>query len=211
MSRFSRALAAFTFATASLTAIPVVHAQGEDTPVPPRAGQDDTRRYVAVTVNPLGLAMQRYGANLEVSPFPHHVLIGSLYSQAVPLWLVKTISGRDEVRAGGTLLGGELGYRLYSGRSGADGLFVGPSFVSMPLAYARVANDLRSADVIEFSAMGAAIDIGAQTVTSSGFTIGGGIGVMYLSYDLPNDNRRLPLTIEPHVLPRLLLAAGWSF
>jgi hypothetical protein len=211
MLPFSRAIAACALVAASFGALPVAHAQDEDKSVPPRQSQDDTRRFVAVTLNPLALAVQRYGANVEVSPVPHHVLIGSLYSQSIPLWLVKSVSGRDEVHGGGASLGGELGYRLYSGRSGADGLFVGPSFVSMPLAYPRLASDLASADLVRFNALGAAFDIGVQKVTSSGFTIGGGVGVMYLSYDLPNDSRRLPLTIEPHVLPRLLLAAGWSF
>jgi hypothetical protein len=211
LSRISRAFALSAFVTASLAGIPRANAQDDDKSVSPRQGQDDTRRFVAVTINPLGLAVERYGANVEVSPFPHHVLIGSLYSQGIPMWLVRSVSGRDEVHAAGASLGGELGYRLYSGRSGADGLFVGPSFVSMPLAYPRLANDLASADLVRFNSVGAAFDIGVQKVTSSGFTIGGGVGVMYLSYDLPSDNRRLPLTIEPHVLPRLLLAAGWSF
>lgn len=167
---------------------------------------------MTVTVNPLGLAIQRYGANVEVSPLPHHAIIGSLYSQSIPLWLIKDVSGRDEInRNGGASLGGELGYRLYSGRRGADGLFVGASFVSMPLAYPRLAADLASADLVRFSALGAAFDIGLQKITSSGFTIGGGVGVMYLDYQVPDDYRRIPLTIEPHVLPRLLLTAGWSF
>ena len=81
----------------------------------------------------------------------------------------------------------------------------------MPLAYPRIARDLQSADLVRFNAIGAAFDIGVQTVTSSGFTIGGGVGVMYLAYDAAEDFRRIPIGIEPHVLPRLLLAAGWSF
>jgi hypothetical protein len=28
---------------------------------------------------------------------------------------------------------------------------------------------------------------------------------------VPNDLRRLPIAFEPHVLPRLLLAAGYAF
>jgi hypothetical protein len=212
MRRFSHLLGSCALLASLFGAVSRADAQEEDRSISPRQGHDDTRRYVTVTVNPLGLALARYGGNIEVSPFPHHAFAASLYAQSVPMWLARAFSVRDEINdTGGATLGGELGYRLYSGRSGADGLFVGPSFVSMPLAYPRLASDLRSADLVRFSAMGAALDIGFQKVTSSGFTVGGGIGVMYLSYDLPADNRRLPIGIEPHVLPRLLLAAGWSF
>jgi len=211
MSQFYREIGAAVLVLTSLSGLSAARAQGDDRPHPPRESQDDTRRPIAVTINPLGLVYDRYGGNVEASPIPHHVFTGSLYTQSVPLWLVKSISGRDEIHdAGGTSLGGELGYRLYSGSIGADGLFAGGSFVSMPLMYPRIDADFRSADLVRFNALGAAFDIGVQKVTGSGFTIGGGVGVMYLAYDMPQDFRRLPIGIEPHVLPRLLLAAGWS-
>ena len=211
MRRFSRVNGVCALLGASFIGISRANAQEEDRTQSPRKGQDDTRRYVTVTVNPLGLALARYGGNVEASPFPHHTLVASLYSQSVPMWLARAFASRDELHdTGGATLGGELGYRLYSGRNGSDGLFVGPSFVSMPLAYPRLASDLRSADLVRFSAPGAALDVGFQKITSSGFTIGGGIGVMYLAYEMPNDVRRIPIGFEPHVVPRLLLAAGWS-
>jgi hypothetical protein len=212
MLQFSRVIGALAAVFVSVTGVSAAHAQDEDRPHPPRESQDDTRLPITVTVNPLGLAIQRYGANVEVSPLPHHVFTGSLYAQSIPLGLVKALSGREQINeAGGSSLGGELGYRLYTGSIGADGLFVGGSFVSMPLAYPRLDANLRSADLVRFNAPGAALDVGVQKVTESGFTIGGGVGVTYLSYTMPVDSRRLPLGIEPHVLPRLLLAAGWSF
>ena len=165
-----------------------------------------------MTLNPLGLAVQRYGANLEVVPLPHHAFVGTAFLQSVPLAIVKSLSGYDQITdSGKPSVGGELGYRLYSGKRGADGLFAGASFVMMPLAYPRIAADFRSAELVHYTAPGGALDIGAQAVTSSGFTVGGGIGAMYLGYTLPSDPRRIPLPIEPHLLPRLLLAAGWSF
>ena len=212
MSLSPRLMASWVLVAASLGGLRLARAQDEDRPHPPREALGDTRMPVTVTVNPLGLAIQRYGANLEVVPVPHHALVGSLYSQSIPTWIIKDVSGRNEInQPGGASLGGELGYRLYSGRVGADGLFVGGSFVSMPLAYPRLASDLASADLVRFSALGAALDVGLQKVTRSGFTVGGGVGVMYLDYQVPNDNRRIPINIEPHVLPRLLLTAGWSF
>lgn len=212
MLSFSRVLGSCALLAAFFGCAPRAEAQDEDHTQSPRQRNDDTRRFVTVTVNPLGLALARYGGNVEVSPFPHHTITASLFSQSVPMWLARVFAVRDEIHdTGGATLGGELGYRLYSGRSGSDGLFVGPSFVSMPLAYARLANDLRSADLVRFSALGAALDLGVQKMTSSGFTLGVGVGVMYLAYEMPNDVRRLPLGVEPHVLPRLLLTAGWSF
>lgn len=212
MYRFSRVICATALVSSLVAATSAARAQDEDRPHPPRESQDDTRRPIAVTINPLGLAFERYGANVEASPLPHHVITGSLYTQSVPMWLVRKVAGGYDVHDNnGASLGGEIGYRLYSGRIGADGAFVGGSFVSMPLAYARLGTDLRSADLVRFNAVGGALDIGVQKVTDSGFTIGGGVGVTYLSYAMPVDSRRLPLGIEPHVLPRLLLAAGWSF
>ncbi len=179
---------------------------------PPRDGQDDTRRPVAVTLNLLAVAMDRYGANLELSPAPHHAVAGSAYYQSLPIWAVRAIAGQDAIKdRGATSFGGELGYRYYTGRRGADGFFVGGSFVAMPLAYPRVSTDFRSIELRHFIATGAALDIGVQKVFGSGFTLGGGAGVMYLGYDVPSDNRRVLSGFEPHVLPRLLLMAGWSF
>lgn len=212
MPPLPRLFACWVLVAASLSGLPLARAQDDDRRHPPRQGEDDTLKPVTVTLNPLGLAIDRYGANVEVVPVPHHAFVGSLYSQSIPLWLIKQISGHDAInKQRGASLGGELGYRLYTGKIGADGVFVGASFVSMPLAYPRLASDLASADLVRFSALGAALDIGVQKVTASGFTIGGGIGVMYLDYTMPKDWRRISLTMEPHVLPRLLLTAGWSF
>jgi hypothetical protein len=177
-----------------------------------RAGQEDTgRRPVALTFNPLGLVIQRYGGNVEYSFAPHHVVAGTLYVQSVPVEMVRPFASGVEIRDPSTSpgFGGELGYRLYSGRKGAHGLFVGGSLVAMPVAYPRLGRDF----VVELErvyGMGGAIDVGAQGITSFGLTIGGGIGASFLAYDMPDDPRRLPFTI-PTVLPRLLLQTGYAF
>ena len=120
MYRFSRIVLAAAVLSAVVTATSAARAQDEDRPHPPRESQDDTRRPIAVTINPLGLALERYGANVEASPLPHHVIIGSLYTQAVPMWLVRKFAGQYTVHDNdGASLGGELGYRLYSGSLGA--------------------------------------------------------------------------------------------
>lgn len=111
--------------------------------------------------------------------------------------------------------GGELGYRLYTGSDGPTGLFVGPSFVAMPLAAPRLTADYRT-EVVSFMAYGAALDVGVQAVVGPGFTLGGGVGVMALAYDTPASATPpagidLPSFPAPHVLPRLLVNVGWAF
>jgi hypothetical protein len=85
----------------------------------------------------------------------------------------------------------------------------------MPLAAPRLTSDYR-AEVISFMAYGAALDVGVQAVVGGGFTIGGGVGVAALAYSrpvsaTPPPGIELPSYPEPHVLPRLLFAAGWAF
>jgi hypothetical protein len=85
----------------------------------------------------------------------------------------------------------------------------------MPFAYPHVGSDLR-ADIVAFETFGAAFDVGAQAVLGGGLTIGGGIGVEYLAYQppasiAPPPGVTAPTYPEPHVLPRVLLAAGWAF
>jgi hypothetical protein len=173
--------------------------------------QDDTRRPVALTLNPLGFVIQRYGGNLEYSFAPHHVIAGTGYVQTVPVEMVRPFARGVEIRDRATApsFGGELGYRLYSGRRGADGLFIGGSFVAMPVAYPRLGRD-RAVELERIYGVGGAVDIGAQTVTSWGLTIGGGLGASFLAYGMPNDPSRLPFAM-PNVLPRLLLQTGYSF
>jgi hypothetical protein len=121
----------------------------------------------------------------------------------------------DVSRGADSRVGGELGYRFYTGRNGADGFFAGVSGVAMPFVYPRVTPDLKS-QVVSFNAYGAALDLGFQAIVGSGFTIGGGIGVMAIAYSPPASVKpppgvQAPSYPEPHVLPRLLFAAGWSF
>ena len=193
----------------------------------PRAAEEDraaeaeapSRRPVALTVNPLAFAIQRYGGNVELVPIPHHAVVISAYVQSVPVTLTRRIArtvigpvvDKAQIRDGVSASpGGEIGYRLYSGSRGASGVFVGASFDVTPLAYARLVDG----GVIELSplyAVGGSLDVGAQLVTSFGLTVGGGLGVMALAYSLPSEKERLPMDFAPHILPRVLFATGWSF
>lgn len=192
----------------------VISNEANEAPLPPPDGVVQKR--IAITLNPLPMAVGRFGGNVEVLVATHHAVGGSVYVQTFPTWLVKVALPSTNIGGGpAPLFGGELGYRYYTGRGTASGFFVGPSFVAMPLAYPRVTENL-DAQLASFHAYGGAVDFGGQLVTSSGFTIGGGLGVMALAYTPPASVAPPPGTTvpdfpEPHVLPRLLFSAGWAF
>jgi hypothetical protein len=173
-------------------------------------------RPVTLTLNPAPMALGRYGGNLEIVPLPHHAIVLSGYMQTFPAWMLRRLLPSNvEVGAPPSRPGGEIGYRFYTGARGASGLFLGPSAVAMPIVYPHLGPDLKG-DVASFYAYGGAFDIGLQAITDAGFTIGGGLGVMYLAYTppasvTPPPGVSAPSFIEPHILPRALIAAGWSF
>ena len=185
-----------------------------DTATPPPSV---TGRRVTVSLNPVPMALGRFGANAELLVAPHHALVLSGYLQSFPSWLVRRFAPSNvDVGAGpASRPGGEIGYRFYTGGKEATGLFIGTSALAMPLAYPRITPNLRG-DVVSFEGYGGALDIGFQMITDAGFTIGGGLGVMYVAYTPPASvtppaGISVPSLAEPHVLPRLLFAAGWAF
>lgn len=179
----------------------------------PAENGGEGRRSVALTINPLPLVAGRYGANLDVLPVAHHAITTTVFLQTFPMGLVRQFVPNGIVLTDPpSRVGGELGYRLYTSGRSASGFFMGPSLLLMPIAYPRATD--AGLEVTSFHAFGAALDVGVQAVTSGGFTIGGGVGVMGLAYSLPRSNVggvEIPTVPTPHVLPRLLLATGWSF
>lgn len=172
---------------------------------------------VTIGVNPLPMIAGRFGGNLEVMLARHHAIVGGAYYQMFSPAMLKVImpSEVNVDKGAKSQFGGEVGYRFYSGHEGANGFFAGVSGVVMPLAYPKV-NELYESSVESFHAYGGAIDVGLQAIVGPGFTVGGGIGVMYLAWNPPASVKPPPGVAapdypEPHVLPRLLLTAGWSF
>jgi hypothetical protein len=185
-----------------------------ESPAPPQDASVTPRR-VTLTLNPLALVVGRYGANVELLIAPHHAIAASAYVQTFPRAMTKMLLPSAKGDGPPPTLGGELGYRFYTGRDGPSGLFVGPSLVAMPIVYPQVDDSLEPA-LVPVAALGGAIDVGAQAVLGSGFTIGGGVGAMALAYTPPPSVKPppgadVPSYPEPHVLPRLLVMAGWSF
>jgi hypothetical protein len=194
--------------------VPKLELTNKDKVLVPRA---DAPRRLSIELNPLSIAGGRYGLNVEVAPFVHHVLVGSAYYQTFQPYVLERIMPKavDSSHGAPAKVGGEVGYRFYSGRRGANGFFIGASGVLMPLVLPRVTPELK-AEPASFYAYGGALDVGIQGITDSGFTIGAGVGAMYLAYNAP-ESAKLPANVppvkslEPHFLPRVLLAAGWSF
>ena len=196
-------------------ALTLVPAPAPDANHVPSTGSAVEHR-ATLTLNPLALAIGRYGANAEYLFARHHAVTASGYLQTFPQAILKRLLPDIPLGDGPqSRLGGEVGYRLYSGTDGPTGVFVGPSLVAMPLAAPRLASDYRP-EVVSFMAYGGSLDVGVQAVVGPGFTVGGGVGVMALAYSppasaTPPTGLELPSYPEPHVLPRLLFAAGWAF
>jgi hypothetical protein len=160
-------------------------------------------RPLALTVNPLTLLFGRVGANVEVLPAEHHGIMLNPYFSNVSL---ETAETKTEFFS----WGGELGYHFYTGKKGANGFFIGPSFVfTRTHANAECVNVGCSVDPeVEFTTYGAALDLGAQHVFDNGITLGGGGGLMYLKSSAEAEGDTV-LQFEG-VLPRVLFTVGYS-
>src|SRR5690606_19062202 len=85
-------VASSVFATSGAPAASEGRERAED------ARQEGTRCPVALTVNPLGFLIQRYGGNVEWSFAPHHAITTSAYVQSVPVEMVRPFAGEIEIR-----------------------------------------------------------------------------------------------------------------
>ncbi len=170
---------------------------------------DDELKSVTLTANPLSLILTRIGANVEYLPVRHHAFVLNPYFQHAS---VEAGSGSAKSETTYTTFGGELGYRFYTGSRGANGFFVGPSVFVQNTNASSTATAGTSTAHGESSTFvyGAILDLGGQHVAKSGFTIGGGVGVMYLV--AANAPTATSSTIKfEGVLPRFLFTVGYSF
>jgi hypothetical protein len=169
---------------------------------------DAPGRYVPFSVefNPLGLMVGgRLSFNAEWAPVTHHALIGSTY----------IIHTSNDVAVTGDLtesqtftgVGGELGYRYYTGRRGMNGVFIGPSLIGGAFNAGLPRGNQA------FTNAGLAVDVGAQQIFADHIVVGGGVGVEYITvshdfHDLPTGPSAIATT---GLKPRLLLSAGYGF
>jgi Protein of unknown function (DUF3575) len=177
-------------------------------------GQDVTRaldqpgKYnaVAISWNPLGLIVGgRVSLNVEWAPITHHVIIASPHF-ANPSQVVSS-SPTIQYTNRFTGMGGELGYRYYTGHQGMNGIFVGPSLIGGVYEAALVGEQTR------FSNLGVALDAGIQKVFVDHLALGVGAGIEYLFVTRNYGDLALgPSTIATTGLkPRLLAQAGYAF
>lgn len=159
------------------------------------------RRWLTIAYNPFTLQASRYGANVEVLVASHHVLAGTLY------W-ASTVTNEDSFNNRFRGIGGELGYRYYTGHDGPRGAFIGPSF----LLGAFDAVPARGATT-SFENYGVALDVGYQALVADRWVVGVGGGLQYSRPSTTFPQQELPASIyaNPGVRPRLLLALGVAF
>ena len=153
---------------------------------------------VTLTVNPLSLLLTRIGANVEWLPAKHHAIELNPFG-----WFTST--GDGAAKTDYTSFGGELQYKFYSGKNGANGFFVGPFVTYINLKVKTAGAETTT------SSYGAGLDVGAQHIFDSGFTIGGGFGFMYLNASTDSRLESSSTVKFKGTIPRLLFTVGWSF
>lgn len=162
---------------------------------------EDDLKHFALTINPLSLILTRVGVNFEYMFAKHHGLGLNPFFQSISV-------GDEPIKTSYTNFGAELGYRFYTGSRGANGFFVGP-FATFISSTAKASTATTSAES-SISIYGGGVDIGGQHVFRSGFTIGAGGGLMYVTASESNTTESSVFKVSG-VLPRFLFTLGWSF
>lgn len=159
----------------------------------------------AIEINPLGLVVGgRLSLQAEWAFAAHHVVVVNPQFQSTTGDVTRNGVTEDWRFQG---VGGELGYRYYTGRRGMNGVFLGPSVI------AGIYNASMPGSDQAFSTIGVAADVGVQQIFFDHLVIGGGVGLQYLAVseefgDLPSGPGQIG---EDGVKPRLLLSAGYAF
>lgn len=195
-------------ATTTAPAASAAPAQDKDK-AKPQDGDEEDLKHVAITVNPLSLILMRIGANVEYMFVKHHGVSLNPYFQSIS---AEASAGSTTSKSTYTTFGAELGYRFYTGSRGANGFFLGPAVFLQHTsgeATASAAGSSASANS-SMTVYGGILDIGGQHVTKGGFTIGAGVGVMYLVASGTPGATSSTVKFEG-VLPRFLLTAGYAF
>jgi hypothetical protein len=169
---------------------------------------DKPGRYTpfALEWNPLGLmGSGRVSLNAEWVPATHHGIIVSPHFIHTSEDVAVNGGGVDNQTVTG--VGGELGYRYYTGHRGPNGVFIGPSVIAGAYNASTPGGNQAFADI------GLAADVGAQFIIADHLVVGGGVGIEYLnvSREVPNLSSAQKQVGEGGFKPRLLLEAGYGF
>jgi hypothetical protein len=158
-----------------------------------------TRR-IAISYDPLTLMLQRYGANVEVLLASHHVLgVSAYYAYA------RTNEDTNNVFRG---VGGELGYRWYSGDDGPRGFYIGPSVL-----LGRFEAVPARGDSVSYWNVGGAMDLGWQALVADRVLFGLGAGLQYTAPTVSLAAQEVTASVYANagLRPRLSLAFGVAF
>jgi hypothetical protein len=159
------------------------------------------RAIVSLTLNPLSLALKRFGFNAEILFGDRHALMLNPFVQTI------ASTGYAAFPIGSSVaLGGEIAYHLYTAGRGLSGLFVGPFVTCYQGAAYTIYDDLTPALARGFLAYGGGVDVGGLGVWESGFTMGGGGGILFAETRQTSGG-----PFRSATLARLLWTVGWSF
>lgn len=169
------------------------------------------RRLLSLEWNPLSLIIGKISVNAVIVPGDHHALVlnpfyASTTTNAIYVYddqgnstqlPVQTFSG----------LGGEIGYRYYTGLRGPRGFFVGPSLILSALN-AKAQNGSTTG----YLDYGLAADIGYEllVVDSLSLTLGAGVQYAAPSQTIPAQQFPADVYANARVLPRALVSIGWA-
>lgn len=185
-------------------AIPPAAAGSPDKAAP--TGDAKPFKAFSVELNPLAASIGRYSAQVEWLPMAHHAIVFNPHVDHTSYTVSAGDISSDQSLTG---FGGELGYRFYTGTRGANGFYVGPSFVVA--TYTASAGSQSTS----FSSVGGALDVGGQFIVGPGIVIGGGFGLQYTSTSSNVSTDGLPLAAAViaggGVRPRFLLSLGYAF
>jgi hypothetical protein len=184
-------------------------------------------RHFTLTWNPFTLFAVRAQLSFEALLTDHHAIelvgfYGATRTNEVYLPLKSDPSQLDtsHEHAYTTLfqaVGGEIGYRWYSGTGGPRGLYVGPSFLlahvtATPAEGAGTTSE-RDGATIPYWNLGGAIDVGWQAIFADRWVVGLGAGLMYTvpTHSFPAEELPASVYANRGLRPRFLLGLGVAF
>lgn len=176
-------------------------------------------RGASIEWNPLSLVtLGKLSFNVVLMPGDHHALILSphyQWAETAPVY--KFADPNSDPNSAPTsrvgtqhfkALGGEIGYRYYSGHGGMRGWFIGPSLI-LDMGWANPLDG----PMKRYGDLGLAVDTGYQVIIADNITIGLGVGVqgMFTTQKLPDQQFPAHTIANREVDPRVLLSLGWAF
>jgi hypothetical protein len=158
-------------------------------------------RPFTIQIAPMSLFIGRWGAGATWVPFDHHALTENIfyYDQKTD----PQVAPPNRFQG----IGGEVGYRYYTGLGGPRGMFGGPSLLlgGYTVSPAYGAN-------VAFQDLGIAFDVGYEALVADRVMLLAGVGAQYMypTKSLPQQTDYEDSIANRKFLPRFLLEVGWA-